>query len=82
MASVPHLMNNELYKRVSSKKHSPLLGLESLPITPDLDDHDESVLSVLISVRTFSVADYESVRSRSGIFPTDDLCPEQPQEIR
>ena len=81
MTSVPHLMNNKQYKRVSSKKHSPLLGLESLPMTPDLDDHDESMLSVLTSVRTFSVAFYESVRSRSGIIPTDDLCPEQPQEI-
>ena len=69
MTSGPHFMNNKQYKRVSSKKHSPLLGLESLPITPDFDDHDESMLSVLTSVRTFSVAFYESVRSRSGIFP-------------
>ena len=81
MTSVLHFMNSKQHNRVSSKKHSPLLGLKSLPMTPDLNDHDELMLSVLTSVRTVSAAFYESVRSRSGIFPTDDLCPEQPQEI-
>ena len=48
---------------------------------PSLDDNDDSILTVLTSARTFSVQYYESVRSRTGMLPTDHLCPAQPQEI-
>ena len=68
-------------KRVSSKELGPLLGVDSLPTTPYLDGYDDSILTVLTSVRTYSVAFYESVRSRSSVFPTEHLCPAQPQEI-
>ena len=78
---VPDLKNTRQHKGLSSKKRSSLLGLKSLPISPHLDNHDESMLTVLTSVHTFSVAYYESVQSRNTTFPTDHLCPTQPQEI-